>query len=185
MCGEKVLDIINITITGRFLCVIFWSEFGESESRSTVLGTTQLHVCPHCYMGRAAQPSPLWVPTQRSGTFLEVSARGRSSPEIGSSLDSTGSLFSLGKPSVLELVGSLTTCEPLFTRERNKALRNYVSGPRVTHSHQMVLGCLPISESHLLPAFLCRSLPTPQQTLWTLPCRAGSFSAGHLQGSAA
>lgn len=137
--------------------------------------------------GRSS-PTNSWVPTQCSGTFLEVSARGRSSPKIGSSLDSSGGLFSLGEPSVRELVGSLTNCKPLFKRERNKALRKYVSGPRVTHSHQVVLGCLPtlpVSESHLLPAFLRHPLPTPQQTLWTPPCRAGSFSAGHLQGSAA
>lgn len=143
---------------------------------------------PQSYMWAEQHNQVFWVPTQCSGTFLEVSARGRSSPEIGSSLDSSGSLFSPGEPSVLELVGSLTNCKPLFKRERNKALRKYVSGPRLTHSHQVVLGCLPtlpVSESHLLPAFLCHPLPTPQQTLWTLPCRAGSFSARHLQGSAA
>lgn len=58
----------------------------------------------------------------------------------------------------------------------------YVSGPRVTHSHQVVLGWRPslrISESHSLPAFLCHPLPTPQQTLidsslqsWVLLCWA-------------
>lgn len=63
MChGEKVLSVTNITIVGRFY-VSFSDQNSESQrAKSTVLGTTQLHVCPHCYMGRAAQPSPLWSP---------------------------------------------------------------------------------------------------------------------------
>ena len=53
MCvWEKVLDIINITITGSFF-MSFSDQNSESASQSTVPGTTQLHV------GRAAQPSLL------------------------------------------------------------------------------------------------------------------------------
>lgn len=125
---------------------------------------------------RARDHSYMWLPTllhgQSSPTKVSLSPnpalwdilgsirQGGVLPQIGSSLDSTGSLFSLGKPSVLELVGVWPPCEPLVYKGREIKRWNYVSGPRVTHSHQMVLGCLPFPN---LICFLpsCVSLPTP------------------------
>lgn len=175
MCvGKKCLDIINITITGSFY-VSFSDQNSESQGPKHLARDHTATL--HCYMGRATKvlsgPNPaLW-------DILGSIRQGRSSPEIGSSLDSTGSLFSLGKPnSVLELVREFDHLWALVTRERNKTEKLCLWAQSHPQPPNVVLGCFAIPNLICFLPSCVVPCPHPNRPLWTLPAELGASLLG-------